>query len=70
MKKYFKMLAAAVDSSGIPPEKIIEFRALVIDAMTNMGANPEEIALLHDASIRNAIRQNCTPEDLAWAILQ
>lgn len=70
MKKYFEMLAAEMDNSAISPEEIRKFRELVVDAMVIMGANPEEIVILHDASIRNAIRQKSTPEDLAWAILQ
>lgn len=70
MKKYFSVLTDAIDNSAVPNDKIEEYRALVAKEMEQMGASSREIALLQDAVIRNAIRQECQPKDLAWAIMQ
>lgn len=38
--------------------------------MEKRGATEQEFALLHDATIRNAIRKNRSPKDVAEAILE
>ena len=70
MKKFFRVLTDAIDNSAIPNDKIREYRALVVKEMEQMRASSHEIALLQDAAVRNAIRQECQPKDLAWAIMQ
>lgn len=46
------------------------YRGLVEAEMEKQGATEREFALLHDATIRNAIRQNRNPKDVAEAILK
>ena len=46
------------------------FREKVEKIMRNDGADDNEIALVSDTSIINAINRNRTPEDVAWAFLQ
>ncbi len=49
---------------------IEEYRNLLIQEMYKLGANKQELELIKDATIRNAIKRNRKPEDVAWAILQ
>lgn len=70
MKKYFLMRRASLAVCPIEPERIREYRAALEQAMERMGATEAEKALIHDATIRNSIRSNRKPEDVAWAILQ
>ena len=70
MKKYFRELAATIDRESITADEISRFRAKTVDEMMAMGASEQELALLQDAAIRNSIRKNATPKDLAWAMLQ
>lgn len=53
----------------IPIEQINSYRSLLISEMKKMGADDNDMALIHDATIRNAIRKNRNPEDVACAIL-
>lgn len=46
------------------------YRGLVEAEMAERGATKEEFALLHDATIRNAIKKNRSPKDVAEAILE
>ena len=46
------------------------YRSLLIEEMFKLGASKQEISLIKDATIRNAIRKNRKPEDGAWALLQ
>lgn len=49
---------------------IKHFRKRVEKIMRNNGANDNEIALVTNTSIINAINRNRVPEDVAWAYLQ
>lgn len=49
---------------------INEYRDLLQQEMLNLGATEHELELIKDATIRNAIKRNRKPEDVAWAILQ
>lgn len=46
------------------------YRYLLQKEMIKLGANEQELVLIKDATIRNAIKRNRKPEDVAWAILQ
>ena len=70
MKKYFQDLADSIDNSSISQEEIEEFRTRVIQELDNLGGSSVDKGNVQDASIRNAIRQNCTPKGLAEAILE
>ncbi len=69
MKKYFILRTDGMDVDT-SPEQILLYRDKVIEALKQFGATSQEIALLHDETILNSIRNNRKPEDIAWAILQ
>lgn len=69
MKKYFILRTDGMDVDT-SPEQILLYRDKVIEALKRFGATSQEIALLHDETILNSIRNNRKPEDIAWAILQ
>lgn len=50
--------------------EINEYRSLLIDEMLKIGATEDDVILIKDATIRNAIKRKRKPEDVAWAILQ
>lgn len=56
-------------NSYISKENIADFREKTIVALRDMNATEEDIARLHEATIRNAIRGGANPEDIAWALL-
>ena len=70
MKKFFARQMAVCVSRNISPEEIARYRSLLIVEMEKMGATQNEISLIHDATIRNSIRNDRKPEEVAWAILQ
>lgn len=47
-----------------------EYRDLLIYEMTRMGATEQELQLIKECTIINAINRGRKPEDVAWAILQ
>lgn len=47
-----------------------EYRHLLQQEMIKLGATERELNLIKDATIRNALKKNRNPEDVAWAILQ
>lgn len=49
---------------------IDDYRYLLQQEMIKLGADDHELTLIKDATIRNAIKRNRKPEDVAWAILQ
>lgn len=49
---------------------IDDYRHLLQQEMIKLGASEQELELIKDATIRNAIKRNRKPEDVAWAILQ
>lgn len=49
---------------------IIQYKEQIIIEMKKMGASDNELLLVREATVRNAIRRNRRPEDVAWAILQ
>ncbi|MBQ8004672.1 MAG: hypothetical protein IJ299_06240 [Oscillospiraceae bacterium] len=70
MKKFFARQMAVCVSRNISQEEIARYRSLLIVEMEKMGATQNEISLIHDATIRNSIRNDRKPEEVAWAILQ
>jgi len=50
--------------------EITRYRAAVRKEMIKMGASEKELRLIEDATIRNAIRRQRKPEDVAWALMQ
>lgn len=49
---------------------IDNYRYLLQQEMVKLGATEQELTLIKDATIRNAIKRNRKPEEVAWAILQ
>lgn len=47
-----------------------EYRVLLEKEMVKMGASEQELKLIKDATIRNALKRKRRPEDVAWALLQ
>lgn len=70
MKKFFTRQMSICVTKTICQDEIVRYRSLLIIEMKKMGATEDEIALIHDATIRNSIRNNRKPEEVAWAILQ
>lgn len=70
MKQYFLKRLNQLQDCSISQAEIDAYRLLVIEAMKKSGASEHEIGLIHDATIRNSIRRNRRPEEVAWAILQ
>ena len=70
MKKFFAAQMTACASKTICQDDIAQYRSLLVNEMKKMGATQDELCLIHDATIRNSIRNNRKPEDVAWAILQ
>ncbi len=69
MKRFYK--AAVCDSAPDISEKdLTDFKELLIKEMLRLGATDDEISLIHNAILINAILNNRKPEDVAWAILQ
>lgn len=68
MKKYFAMRSASTVSVSSP--QMTAYREQVICEMKKMGATEQELALLHDITIKNSIINKREPRDVAWAILQ
>lgn len=66
----FAMLTVTIDNSTISSDDIMKYREMVVFELHKMDATSQEITLLQDATVRNAIRQHRNPEDVAWAILQ
>lgn len=58
-----------VAKKEITSAEISEYRRLLIIEMKKMGADEHDLALIHDATIRNAVKMSAKPEDVAWAIL-
>lgn len=46
------------------------YKLEVVAEMKKIGANKEEISLLKDETIMNAIKNKRNPSDIAWAIIQ
>ncbi|MCC8014889.1 MAG: hypothetical protein LIO87_06800 [Eubacterium sp.] len=70
MKKYFKQNSISFIQHNIGDDEIIAYRDSIIVEMKKMGASAQDIQLIHDATVRNSIRNKRKPEDVAWAILQ
>lgn len=70
MNKYFLEKQKKLLAFPIPREDVEAYRVLLIAAMREFGATDEELSLIGDGIIRNSIRKNRKPEDVAWAILQ
>lgn len=64
------MLATQRISKEINDDLIQDYRIKLEIEMIKLGANEQEISFIKDATIRNAIRRNRKPEDVAWALLQ
>ncbi len=54
----------------ITVSQLNSYRSLLVNEMLKLGASEDELLLIKDATIRNAIRKERKPEDVAWAILQ
>lgn len=70
MNILLKERVMSMNNAQISQSEIDSYRNLVIKCLKENGATNAEINLLHDATIRNSIRQKRKPEDVAWAILQ
>lgn len=70
MHKYFEDRLKRTVLPEIDMFEIVEFRKSVVNVMLKMGADKSDLTLIHDAAIKNSIRNKRKPEELAWAILQ
>ena len=70
MKKYFIKRMTTCVTQTICQDEIDSYRSLLIVAMKKNGATDSDLNLIHDATIKNSIRNKRNPEDVAWAILQ
>lgn len=51
-------------------DKFEEYKEEVLNQMVLQGATENDLQLLKEETIINAIRKNRSPKDVAWAILQ
>lgn len=51
-------------------ELIKAYRSILQIEMKNLGTNGQQLTLIKDATIRNALKRNRKPETVAWALLQ
>ena len=51
-------------------DKFQQYRSELIEEMIKLGATENEINLISDILIQNAIKNNRSAKDVAWAILQ
>ncbi len=51
-------------------DKPEQYRAELIKEMIKIGATKNEINLINDILIQNAIKNNRKTKDVAWAIMQ
>ncbi len=70
MKKFFVNQLSVCVRTKIDEKDIVSYRSLLITEMKKLGATDNELRLVHDATIRNSIRNKRKPEDVAWAVLQ
>lgn len=49
---------------------IDSYKVRLIEEMKKMGADENDLALVHDSTICNSLRKKRKPEDVAWALLQ
>lgn len=49
---------------------IDSYREALQNEMIKLGATEQEFNLIKDATIRNALKRNRKPENVAWALLQ
>ena len=73
MKKYFEnkiKTQMPSDKSKISKATIEDYRKLLLMELKKMGADENDIDLVSDAVIINAINKDRKAEDVAWAILQ
>ena len=54
----------------LPDKEIKDYYDSLVEQLRKQGATEEDINLISDEMIENAIKNNRKPEDLAWAILQ
>lgn len=69
MNTYLEKILSQIESPTIDEGELLEFRAQVVKEMKKMGATKVQFSLLKDGVLKNAIRNNRKPEDVAWAIL-
>jgi len=50
--------------------KIDSYCKALQNEMIKLGAEEKDFDLIKDATIRNALRRNRKPKDVAWALLQ
>ena len=70
MHRYFLEQQERARNGEIPQEDVQTFCAAIVRELKALGATENEIALLQDGAVRNAIREGASPKDVAWAIMQ
>ena len=71
MYKYFEQFYSTILQDTVSDSQIAEYKKKVIESMQSMGATDDETKIADDDEmIAASIRNNCIPEDTAWAILQ
>lgn len=51
-------------------QEIDSYRKALQNELIRLGASERDFKLIKDATIRNALKKNRKPEDVAWALLQ
>lgn len=59
-----------VGSEELNRRNKLKYREAVVQELRNHGATDEEIELLTEQTIQNALDKNRDPADVAWALLQ
>ncbi len=70
IQKFGSDSTTAIKYTTISQDEISSYRSSLIIKMKKIGASNNDLKLIHDATIRNSIRNNRNPDDVAWAILQ
>lgn len=69
MDRYFEQRTSAIPNN-VPDAMVGIFRSMLPDAFRKNNADPNLADRVPDATVRNAIRQNVSPFDVAWEWLQ
>ena len=70
MRKIMQENSSSSCSKDYTKVSTAQYRELLIVEMKRQGASDADLQAIKDSIIRNSIRSNRHPEDVAWAILQ
>lgn len=70
MKNYFKKLLQGLRTNDVPHAEIVKYRIDLISEIKRQGGDDSDIGLISEELIINSIKNQNTPEEVAYAILQ